>query len=142
MAPLGHLIRLNPFHIDELPAHPAFESSVGTPEHDASNGNGHAKQVNDRPNLLVFVEEVLKEARLFIDTTMPDTFKSKGSKSSAPSVAKVELLQRMISPSQIPRVPRQNSTVSRPLSLTKSKTTGEAWFARRSRHANLSVRNH
>lgn len=139
MARLGNTVRLAPFHIDELPEHPALQSLFDPPEHDASKSNGHTAQSAIRPKLNDFVEEVLEEAISFIDTTVPTTFKSKGSKSSAPSIAKVELLQRMILPRELQKVPWQNPRLPRPLSGQTMKT-GEAWFARRSRHANLSVR--
>lgn len=133
-------MRLQPLHINELPAHPLLNSLLKRPE-DASNGSSssHATKVNstDRPNLISFVEEVLDQATLFVDDALPNTFKEGGLKRSAPSEAQVRLLSRSIGEADIRAVPWINSSIPRNWSAN-GKKPAEAWFARRSRHANQS----
>jgi hypothetical protein len=151
MAPLGNLVRLLPLHINELPAHPALDSLL---QHATSNddSNGHTNShtngttpsqagkiaSTERPNLISFMEEVLDQATIFVDDTLPATFKKCGLKTSKPSTGKVELLKRMVSPAEVKAVPWINSSIPRNWSANGNKKPGEAWFARRSRHANHS----
>lgn len=140
MAPLGNLVRLQPLHINELPAHPLFESLLKDPKN-TPNGStpSHVTKIDstERPNLISFVEEVLDQATLFVDDTLPNTFKEGSLKSSAPSEAQVRLLSRSIGEADIRSVPWVNSSIPRNWSSNGRKPT-EAWFARRSRHANHS----
>ena len=91
-----------------------------------------------RPNLIPFVKAILDEATMFIDIDMPRTFSEGGLKSSAPSTAKVRLLKRTISGSELSHIPWEKSAVPRrmPRGIQKSS---EAWFARSSTHANQSL---
>jgi len=140
MAPLGNLVRLQPLHINELPVHPLLDSLLQDPE-DAADGSSpsHPAKVNstDRPNLISFVEEVLDQATLFVDDTLPTTFQERGLKSSAPSEAQVRLLSKSIGEADIRSIPWINSSIPRNWS-SNGKKPAEAWFARRSRHANRS----
>lgn len=101
MAPLGNLVRLLPLHINELPAHPALESLI-------SSASDHT-QPSERPNLMDFVEEVLDQATVFVDDTLPATFKEGGLKKSAPAISKVRQLSRNISKAEIEAIPWINS---------------------------------
>lgn len=141
MAPLGNLVRLLPLHINELPAHPALESLISTPpRQNQSSGSSPYQAGNvdssERPNLISFMEEVLEQATVFIDDTIPNTFKKSGLKSSPPAIAKVELLRRNISKEEIQAIPWINDSV--PRNWSNGEKPAEAWFARRSRHANHS----
>lgn len=142
MAPLGNLIRLLPLHINELPVHPALEVLVRpskSSSNSASSSLSHDGKVNsnERPNLISFMEDILDQATIFIDDTLPTTFKKGGLKQSAPSTAKVQLLSRMVKPAEIKAVPWINSSIPRNWSANGSMP-GEAWYARTSRHANHS----
>ncbi len=128
MAPLGNLVRLLPLHINELPAHPAFESLVES--HLSSNF-----KPDERPNLISFMEEVLDQATMFIDDTLTNTFIERGLRSSPPSRAQVKLLSRGIGDAELQSIPWINSSIPRNWSANGKKPT-EAWFARRSRHVN------
>ncbi|KAL9076723.1 MAG: hypothetical protein Q9161_000708 [Pseudevernia consocians] len=141
MAPLGNLVRLHPLHINELPAHPALDSLISTPsEHTKSAGSSPSQagkvDSSERPNLISFMEEVLDQATIFVDDTLPATFKEGGLKTSAPATAKVRLLSRNISMAEIQTIPWINSSI--PRNWSNGRKPAEAWFARRSRHANHS----
>lgn len=141
MAPLGNLVRLLPLHINELPAHPALESVLSTPSEHTKSAVSSPSQAgkvdsSERPNLISFMEEVLDQATIFVDDTLPATFKERGLKKSAPATAKVRLLSRNISMAEIQAVPWINSSI--PRNWSNGKKPAEAWFARRSRHANFS----
>lgn len=116
MAPLGNLVRLLPLHINELPAHPALESlrSISA-EHTKSAGSSPSQagkvDSSERPNLISFMEEVLDQATIFVDDTLPATFKQGRLKKSAPATAKVRLLSRNISMAEIQAVPWINSSM-------------------------------
>lgn len=131
MAPLGNLVRLLPLHVNELPAHSALESLVNPDK--SSNSN-----TAERPNLISFVEEVLDQAAIFVKDTLPNTFKKGNLKSSSPSKAPVRLLSRDIGDAATQSVPWINSSIPRNWSANGRKPP-EAWFARRSRHANQSA---
>ncbi len=137
MAPLGNLVRLHPLHISELPTHPELENQTNPPNKkpavdSATNGS------TSRPPLLLFITEILNEAKVFVDTTLPATFKSKGLKTSPPSTAKVELLTREVSAEEIKSISWLSAQVPRHHSGKENAKPAEAWFARRSRHANDS----
>lgn len=140
--PLGNLVRLLPLHINEIPAHPALESLVRNPA-SPSNSNGSSPSQNgkvdssERPHLITFMEEILDQAAIFVDDTLPETFKKGSLKKSKPATAKVQLLSRMVKPAEMKMVPWINSSIPRNWSAN-GKKPGEAWFARRSRHANHS----
>lgn len=143
MAPLGNLVRLLPLHINELPAHPVLDSLLyNATSNGDSEGGSHSQagktESSERPNLISFMEEVLDQATVFVDDTLPATFKETGLKTSKPSVGKVQLLKRMVSPTEVKAVPWINSSIPRNWSANGNKNPGEAWFARRSRHANHS----
>ena len=127
MAPLGNLVRLHPpLHINELPAHPALDSLLSTPSEQTKESllSTSSEQIrqstsdpsqagkvdsNERPNLISFMEEVLEQASLFIDDTLPATFKEGRLKKSPPSIAKVRLLTRNISMAEVQAIPWSNS---------------------------------
>ena len=116
MAPLGNLVRLLPLHINELPAHPALESLVSNPsEQRRSVGSSPSQagkvEASEQPNLISFMEEVLDQATIFIDDTLPATFKEGGLKRSAPATAKVRLLSRNISMAEIQAIPWMNTSM-------------------------------
>lgn len=116
MAPLGNLVRLLPLHINELPAHPALESLVSNPsEQQKSVGSSPSQagkvEASERPNLISFMEEVFDQATIFIDDTLPATFKEGGLKKSAPAIAKVRLLSRNISMAEIQVIPWMNTSM-------------------------------
>ena len=134
MAPLGNLVRLLPLDLNEVPTHSYLDPTIPA----ASSANNGKATANERPNLLSFIEEVLDQATTFAHDTLPATFRSKGNKTSKPAVAKVELLSRMIPSSDIEQVPWMNSSIPRNWSGNVKKKPREAWFARRSLHANAS----
>ncbi|KAF6227348.1 hypothetical protein HO133_008792 [Letharia lupina] len=141
MAPLGNLVRLLPLHINELPAHPALESLViphseHTRSAESSPSQAGKVDSSERPNLISFMEEVLDQATIFVDDTLPATFKEGNLKKSAPATAKVRLLSRNISEAEIQAIPWINSSI--PRNWSNGRKPAEAWFARRSRHANHS----
>ena len=143
MAPLGNLVRLLPLHINELPAHPSLESLL--PNHTSNSNSARSSpsqagkvDPHERPNLISFMEEILDQAAIFVDDTLPATFKEGGLKESKPSSAKVQLMKRMISPAEIKEIPWINASIPRNWSANRAGKSGEAWFARRSRHANHS----
>ena len=67
---------------------------------------------SERPNLISFMEEVLEQAAIFIDDTIPTTFKEGRLRKSAPAIAKVQLLRRNIPAAEIETIPWVNSGVS------------------------------
>ena len=119
MAPLGNLVRLHPLHINELPAHPSLESLVSSTSNQIESAGSSPYLVskldsNERPNLMSFIGEVLHQAAIFIDDTLPTTFKEGSLKNSAPAIAKVRLLRRNISISEIEAIPWANSSMCVP----------------------------
>ena len=157
MAGLGNLVRLAPLDLDMLPSHPALDLSVERkrPRRDSQASRAHSTttgapqkasqvvnesepssiDVNGRPNIAPFIKEVLDQAVTFIDEILPSTFKSRSAKSAAPATAKVQLLRREVTPSELAEINWLDSKIPRyaPNDLGK---TGEAWFCRKSRHAN------
>ena len=114
MAPLANLVRLLPLHINELPAHPALESLLSAAsDHTQSAGSSPSQpgkvEPSEKPNLISFIEEILDQATIFVDDTLPGTFKEGGLKTSAPATAKVRLLSRNISRAEIQAIPWINS---------------------------------
>ena len=151
---LGNLVRLVPFSLDDLPAHPAFTDipktqdgtkAAGAHRVDGSNpsDDSHVQQKlgrlqSNRPALASFIEAVLSEATTFIDETTPRTFKEGSEKSSSPAVAKVCVLSRSVTSAELLQIPWANSRLPRKVDRDAISRTGEAWFARRSRHVNHS----
>lgn len=134
--PLGALVRLIPFELDEVPPHPSIVSYLGRsddPETDlqrsevsSHDGTSLTQDPNRQPELKSFIKEILDEAINFVDNDVPETFKKKGTKSNPPSTAKVEVLQRMISSEEVSRIPFQKSK-SRRISGKTTQKAGEAW---------------
>ncbi len=145
---LGNLVRLQPFQVSGLPAHPALETV---------QGDGGEPASNDRPDLLEFAGEVLKQADGFIqglytaaasqDHPVADDGKindpaeealgnewiRKSYKTEART--RVNLFQRDIGSSDLHQVVSAQSPIPRRWSDTdKSFLKGEKWFARISTH--------
>ncbi len=132
MAPLGNLIRLLPLQLDELPYHPHLHDQIS-----GSITGSEALDRNELPNLTAFIQEVLDHGMEFINDTLPSTFQKGNLRPSPPSTAPVRHLRRDISSAELgqiswstPRIPRQPTE--------DSLKAGEAWFVRKSRHANQS----
>lgn len=153
-ASLGNLIRIAPLHLSELPTHPALAQLEGESSNNGSrtkhrSGDSNLtsqalksvsagdKHESQRPTLLSFIKAVLDEATIFVDDIMPQTFTESGEKQSSPAAAKVKLLKREIGAHELSQVPWASSNIRRnpPKAVDTSR---EAWFARRSRHANRS----
>ena len=88
-----------------------------------------------RPGLIAFLTEVLDQAISFVDDIVPKTFVEKSEKTSSPAVAKVKVLKREIDSQQLSQIPWENTKVPR-IAPSSLGFNGEAWFARRSQHAN------
>ena len=114
MAPLGNLVRLLPMHINELPAHPSLESPIGTPSGPTKSASSPSRPGQDgsseRPDLISFMEEVLDQAAIFVDDTLPATFTEGPLKKSPPATAKVRLLSRNITAGEIEAIPWSNTS--------------------------------
>lgn len=140
MAPLGNLVRLSPLQLNELPFHAEFQSSgtgsLGEQYHnlDLSRDDNLLDQ-GGRPRLVFFLKEVLEEALQFVNDTVPSTFREGGLKASQPATAKVKLLNRDISSTELSEIPWPASRIPRQPSKGDLES-GEAWFARISRHEN------
>lgn len=154
MPPLGNLIRLLPLQLTELPFHAEFQSS-GTESLEEQNYNSNSSKddnlgksrsldavnvldQNGRPRLLFFLKEVLDEALQFVNDTMPSTFREGGLKVSVPATAKVRLLGRDISSTELNQIPWSTSRIPRQIS-NGDLDSGEAWYARISQHENSAV---
>lgn len=157
MAKLGNLVRLAPLDLETLPSHPALDLSVprkrprkpsrvggedavapGAPQKATETVNESEPStidVNGRPNLGPFIKAVLDEAVAFMDEILPATFKPTSEKSTPPASAKVQLLKREIVAPELSEIAWLDSKIPRdtPTDIDKSS---EAWFARKSRHAN------
>ena len=101
-------------HINELPAHPSLESPIGTPSGTTKSARSPSRPGEDdsseRPDLITFMEEVLDQAAIFVDDTLPATFIEGALKKSPPATAKVRLLSRNISAGEIEAIPWINSS--------------------------------
>ncbi|MCJ1247446.1 hypothetical protein MMC30_004660 [Trapelia coarctata] len=154
---LGNLVRLVPLTLHELPDHAAFanlpppanpsirkHNAEGSSSSDSSKPSQKSDHsTSNRPRFQDFISAILLEADHFVETTLPRTFISTSTtKTSKPALAKVELLKRMIRPKELAEVPWDAGPVPRrsvnKKALEKGKGSGEAWFARRSKHANQS----
>lgn len=139
-ATLGNLVRLVPLHLNELPAHPALtaESSISNGLTSESRRPGDADFTSaDRPQLLPFIREVLDQATSFVDDVLPRTFSEANEKSSSPAAAKVKVLKDALDAQQLSQIPWATGKVPRKVPFPLG-FQGEAWFARRSCHANQS----
>ena len=158
---LGNFLRLVPLSLDDLPAHPNLpprsssktspaarknngsvdtskSSNASNPAKTTAGGQFSEDTVDGRPQLPDFLATILIEAVDFIDNTVPKTFSHMSTKSSPPASAEVEVLKRSISPTEVLHALTKPSKVTRDRSIPSAMTTGEAWFARRTRHANHS----
>lgn len=99
-----YLVRLRPRSVYEIPSHVEFTHLPS------------ASTSGDRPELLDFIDSLLKEAIEFTDVYLPAEFKKKSTKQSGPATAKVDLLEHS----------RDRDGLI------------ETWFARRSRHVNTN----
>jgi hypothetical protein len=128
-APLGNLVRLIPLSLDELPVHTSIPS---TPVKGAASSNADSP----RPELLHFLRAILDEGGAFLDkSTFQSTFASQSSKSSPPSTSNVQVLKRDIPSSEIEKISWGNPPIPR---RKPRVIVAEHWFARRSRHPNVS----
>src|SRR2546423_4370747 len=128
-ASLGNLVRLSPLPLNELPAHPSIPN---TPV----KGTAISGVERPRPELSAFLRAILDEGGAFLSkSNFQSTFTSHSSKSSSPSTSNVQILKRDIPSSEIEKIPWD----SPPIPRRKPRAIGtEHWFARRSRHANVS----
>jgi hypothetical protein len=137
---LGNLVRLAPLHLSELPAHPAItaQSSIakGLPSGSPSPDDAGPAS-SGRPQLVPFVKELLDQATGFVDDVVPMTFSEANEKSSSPAAAKVKVLKRELDARHLSQIPWATGKIPRQVPLPV-EVRGEAWFARRSCHANQS----
>ncbi|MCJ1431748.1 hypothetical protein MMC27_001103 [Xylographa pallens] len=127
--PLGNLLRLHPLSLADLPSHPSLTNLSPT----NNSSSSASPKPPPRPSLTTFLTALLSEATTFVDHTLPATFTvSSTSKTSPPAIAPVTLLKHTYAPSTLAAIPWRTSPVPRAVAPTSS----EAWFARRSRHAN------
>ncbi|KAL8781148.1 MAG: hypothetical protein Q9213_006148 [Squamulea squamosa] len=159
MATFSNIIRLVPLQLEDLPPHPALELSVeqkrqrkisGVREDHVQNTSPQetTQRVNEsetedlddngRSSIGSFIKVILDSAVVFIDKTMPSTFKASSEKPFMPAKSRVQLLRRDISAQAISTVDWLGSRIPR---HPPAKLTSEAWFARRSRHANQQAEN-
>lgn len=150
MAPLGNLIRLSPLQLHELPNNVklggsikqssggrVYNPSTTTNDDSSADRTSDALDQDGRPKLAAFIKEVLDQAKEFIDDTISSTFREGSLKTSPPATAQVRLLSRGITGAQLHKIPWLKSRIPRQPPADSLKS-GEAWFARRSRHANQS----
>lgn len=117
--------QLTPQDIMVLAARSLNASEPDTPEADRC------------PPMLPFIKAILDAAVVFIDDTLPTTFEPHSNKSSTPAKTRFELLQRNISAKELSKVDWQGSKIPR---HPPDNVASEAWFARRSRHANQQAK--
>lgn len=144
---LGNLVRLIPLKLNEVPAHAHIEDYLASSPHSkhppSSSSSDEAPtsppsttlDADGRPLLVPFLTALLTEATSFIDSTLPKTFRPKGTKTNPPATASIEVLQRMISAEEISKIPWKEANIPRKSSRAR-QSYGEAWFARRSTHQN------
>lgn len=150
MGPLGNLIRLSPLQLHELPHNVKLGGSIkqssdgrvcnpssGTNDDSSADRTSDALDQDGRPKLTAFIKEVLDQAKEFVDDTLSSTFREESIKKSPPATAQVRLLSRNITSAQLDKVSWLESRIPRQPPANSLKS-GETWFARRSRHANLS----
>ena len=146
MAPLGNLIRLSPLQGHELPHNvklgdfikQSSDGKVSDINYDSTaDRTSNALDQDGRPELKAFIKEILDQAKEFIDDTLSSTFREESPKTSPPAIAQVRLLSRTITSTQLDKIPWLKSKIPRQPPVNSPKS-GEAWFARSSRHANQS----
>lgn len=128
-APLGNLVRLTPLLLNELPAHASIPNAP-------ASGAASSQADRPRPELLTFLRAILDEGSAFLDkSTLQSKFTSQSSKSAPPSTSSVQILKCTIPSSEIERIAWDGPPVPR----RRPRALGaEHWFARRSRHPNVS----
>jgi len=147
---LGNLVRLIPLKLNEIPNHPLIETYLAASPHSkhppsSSSSNellsstSTSLDPDGRPVLAPFLTALLTEATTFVDDTLPTTFRPKSTKSNPPATAPIEVFQRMISVAEISKIPFTEANIPRKSSRVR-QSYGEAWFARRSTHANKRER--
>ncbi|KAL8807475.1 MAG: hypothetical protein Q9182_000640 [Xanthomendoza sp. 2 TL-2023] len=114
---LSNLLRLVPLEPGDLPFHPALELS----------------DEQKRPDMRAFVKTILDDAIYLVDETLRTEFKPCSLKSSAPAEAKVQVFKHEITAQEISKVNWMGSKIPR---HPPDNVRSEAWFARRSSHAN------
>lgn len=151
MSLLRNCIRLSPLQLSELPFHTEFESSgtkslkdpnknLSAPTNEGPNDSYSSDPHSllngeERPELALFLREILDQAVQFINDIVPTTFREVGLKTSNPSAAKVRLLHRDISSTELREIPWSTSKISRQ-QASSDLDAGESWFARVSQHEN------
>ncbi|ESZ98291.1 hypothetical protein SBOR_1284 [Sclerotinia borealis F-4128] len=128
--PLGPKVRLRGLHLGSLPL---GSLDVG-PNHEGQPGRSDDGS-QYREALREFITEVLRESIPFVDGVQPklastSTWKDSGSKRCASSEGNIGLYKRVVSKQELDRVDR--------LGGTEAKEKSETWYARRSRHRDLS----
>ncbi|MCJ1281997.1 hypothetical protein MMC26_001320 [Xylographa opegraphella] len=125
--PLGNLLRLHPLSLAELPAHPSLTTTTSKPP-----------TPTPRPPLPTFLTALLSEATTFADHNLPTTFHvSSTSKRSPPATSPITLLKHTYAPSTLVSIPWPTSPI--PRSPPPTPPRSEAWFARRSTHADAAA---
>lgn len=146
---LGNLVRLIPLKLNEVPAHPLIETYLTSSPHNkhppsssssAEDPRGNpplsrSLDPNGRPLIAPLLTALLTEATVFVDDTLPATFRPKSIKANPPATASIEVSQRIISEEEISKIPFTEANIPRKSSRVR-QNYGEAWFARRSTHAN------
>jgi hypothetical protein len=128
-ASLGNLVRLTPLLLNELPGHASIPS---TPV----KGSANSEAEGPRPVLINFLRAILDEGGAFLSQqTFESTFTPQSSKSSPPSTTKVQILKRDIPSSEVEKISWDGAPVPR---RKPRAIEAEHWFARRSRHPNIS----
>ncbi|MCJ1317492.1 hypothetical protein MMC15_002817 [Xylographa vitiligo] len=131
--PLGNLLRLHPLSLADLPSHPSLTNLPST-----NGSSSSAPKPPPRPSLPTFLTALLSEATTFIDHTLPSTFTvASTSKRSPPATSAVTLLKHTYPPSTLAAIPWHAFPV--PRSPPPGGLAAEAWFARRSRHADAAA---
>ena len=124
-------------------SHNRNKNSNENNDHDNRNNNEDEGAPEDpivarkkRPDLQAFLHDILTEAQSFLLTTIPRSFKIEGKpRSSPPSTAKVQLLNRVIRVGEPPSSGDNNNSSSE----EQQNLRDEFWVCRRSVHADAPV---
>ena len=145
--PLGHLVRLIPLQLNELPTHPAITSYLDQKpqrKHSSSSSNSLYSNAPSNPNLdryshpklVPFLTEVLDEAVQFCDG-VPKNFTQRGKPTKEHGILNYK---RDFCSDEISRIPWKNANIPRKARLDTNRKRqqryGESWFARASVHEN------